>query len=104
MSHNTHLFMQNTHEFAVRTAFLRRNKNAANSSVPAADLFPDGLRHVLLKRKPVLGVGISCGVSRGKAPTVFWEKSVSFSYRIRRGKLLLPLLRVRQTMSVYTPA
>jgi len=56
MSPNTHSFMQNTHEFAVRTAFLRRNKNASNSSVPAAELFPDGLWHVLLKRRPVLGV------------------------------------------------
>mgnify|MGYP001221516387 CR=1 FL=1 len=56
MSPNTHSFMQNTHEFAVRGAFSRRNKNAPNSSVPAADLFPDGLRHVLLKRRPVLWV------------------------------------------------
>jgi hypothetical protein len=57
--------MQNTHEFAVRTAFSRRNENAPNSSVPAAVLFPDGLWHVLLKRRPVLGVGISYIVSRG---------------------------------------
>jgi hypothetical protein len=42
---DTHEFVQNTQEFAGIWSFSRRRRDAANSTVPADDLLPDGLLH-----------------------------------------------------------